>query len=268
MAEIRRGGDLDGGGNKPAFGERLPWLEPVEDEDHDAYYPEGGGYGGVILAGVAVLLTIALVTAGILWFRHHSAATADIGQIIHAEQGPYKVKPQDPGGMKPDTTERVAADTSAGHDMDAPLDPSAMPEQSMVGPRAQAEAKVTPPPAPPPTQVAQAPVAPKPATPAPPPPAPVAKPTTAPAAPPVAAEPGASGQVQLGAFSSEAKAKAAWKGLSSRFDFLKEMTPVVSPVTTANGTLYRLRASGATIPAGRLCANMKVAGENCSVLGG
>lgn len=274
MVEIRRGTEISGGAG-PATGDpvtrtggdRLPWLEPVEDEDDAGYgggydadgAHEGGGYGGVLLAAIGVLAAIALVTAGIVWFRHHRAATADIGEVIHPEPGPYKISPPHPGGLDTAGVGAVAAGTSAGEDIDSVLDLSAVPETPVItrvppkpGGRRSAAPSPSSPPAP---QVAIA--------------APPAASAPSPAAsPPEVAASGAGGAIQLGAFSTEAKAKAAWKGLSARFAFLKEMTPVVSAVDSGEAKLFRLRATGGTAPAARLCAQLRVAGETCAVVGG
>ena len=71
MAEIRRGHE---GGS-----ERLPWLEPVEDEDA---YPDTGGSGRLALLGVLALVAIGVIVAGVMLVRHWTAGRADIGQII------------------------------------------------------------------------------------------------------------------------------------------------------------------------------------------
>ncbi|MDO6413474.1 SPOR domain-containing protein, partial [Sphingomonas sp. BIUV-7] len=138
MVEIRRGSSGD------AARERLPWLEPVEDED-DAYAAEGAGYGGLILAAILVLVAIALLTAGILWYRGQRGVAGGNGQIIKAEPGPYKVRPPNPGGMTPDANGEVTYGTSAGQDIDSPIDLNALPEQPMVGP---AQTRPAPPPQP------------------------------------------------------------------------------------------------------------------------
>lgn len=275
MVEIRRGVSGD------AARERLPWLEPVEDED-DYAYGEATGFGGLILAAILVLVAIALITAAVLWYRAHQAGAGGGGQIIKAEPGPYKVRPDNPGGMKPDANGEVTYGTSAGQDIDSPIDLNALPEQPMVTPKtakpeAQApQPQVTPASAPAAAgglQKAPAPAAPTQqpvagAPPAAPKPKPVLPPqpvASAPAAVPASATGGGSGTVQLGAFSSEASAKAAWKSLSSRFTDLKELGYVVSKVDAGDKTLFRLRATGAA-NAGRLCARLKVAGESCSVV--
>ncbi|MDO6416486.1 SPOR domain-containing protein, partial [Sphingomonas sp. BIUV-7] len=95
-------------------------------------------------------------------------------------------------------------------------------------------------------------------------PAPIPK-APVPAAPSAPSNAGGSGVIQLGAFSSEAKAKEAWKSLSSRFAGLRDLGLAISPVESGDKTLYRLRASGAANGA-RLCAQLRVAGESCSIV--
>lgn len=279
--EIRRGSESG------LTGERLPWLEPVEDEDDGGYGgpndEPGGGYGGVVAAALAVLVLIAAITAGIAWFRHHRAATADIGEVIHPDPGPYKVKPADSGGLNTSATGEVAAGTSAGQDIDSVLDLNKVPEAPMVKREAVAQAPALQPvPAKPqaaPAQPTPQHAAPSPVKAAEAPPAPAPKPVAPPkpkiervvVAPtptaPVSTGGGAGGTVQLGAFSSEAKAKAAWKTLSGRFAMLKDMTPTITPVDSGDSKLFRLRASGGTVPTGKICAQMRVGGDTCSVVG-
>ncbi|WP_374649996.1 SPOR domain-containing protein, partial [Rhizorhabdus sp.] len=94
---------------------------------------------------------------------------------------------------------------------------------------------------------------------------PVAKPKPAPVATPTPSEPANGSTVQLGAFSSQAKANAAWKTLSGRFSFLSGLTQSVVPVQSGDKTLYRLRASGGN--GADICKRLKVAGESCSIIG-
>lgn len=272
MVEIRRGNSGD------AARERLPWLEPVEDED-DYYAAESQGYGGLILAAILVLVAIALLTAGILWYRGHDGSAAGNGQIIRAEPGPYKVRPPNPGGMKADANGEVTYDTSAGVDVNSPIDLNALPEQPIgrqaepqASPQPQAQPQPQPQPRgeapaqPQPVPAARVPAAPSPA-PAAAAPAVPARPARVPLAPAPASPdaPSGTGIVQLGAFSSEAKAKEAWKSLAARFAWLRPLGQIISKVESDDKTLYRLRASGAA-NAARLCAQLRVAGESCSVV--
>lgn len=268
MAEIRRGV-----GNEGLSGQRLPWLEPVEDED-DVMPGRSGGWlkWALVLIGIVAVAVIAATMLG----RWH-AQRSDIGTLIKADPTPYKVKPADPGGLKVDSNDRISQRTGVGSDINSPLDLAAIPEQPIVGAGAPAGGPA-PAPAPTPAQTASRPPAPKPAPPvaqtasaaAPKvlPPAPKPEPKPAPALAAAAPTPSVSGNgntVQLGAFSTEAKAKAAWKALSKRFGYLAPLTPVILPVKSDDATLYRLRATGG--PAASICARMKVAGEACAVAG-
>jgi len=279
MAEIRRGLGGDGLGN-----ERLPWLEPVEDEDD---YPETGGGGGgrTALWVVIGLVALAILFGAFVLWQRHQASQADLGQIIHAPKGPYKEKPANPGGLKVDESDVLAAKMGTGSDIDSPIDLSRIPEQPVTSsgngetaapPTAPAPAKpgaaptaAVPAPAasakvpPRPTQASAPPTAASAPVVKAPPTAPTAKAPAAPAAP--AAPPSAGGStIQLGALASEAKAKQVWKSLSSRFGFLAPLNMSITPVKVGDNTLYRLRASGGD--ARRLCAQLKVAGESCNVV--
>ena len=95
-----------------------------------------------------------------------------------------------------------------------------------------------------------------------------AAPETAPAArAPV--EAGLPATLQLGAFSTRAKADAAWKTFTQRFAYLADLTKSVEATAAGDATLYRLRATGveSRARARELCARMRVAGESCLVAG-
>ncbi|HMI20163.1 MAG TPA: SPOR domain-containing protein [Sphingomonas sp.] len=283
MAEIRRGFGGEALGN-----ERLPWLEPVEDEDD---YPETGGGGGGRLALwiVIVLVALAILFGGFILWQRHRAASADIGEVIHAPAGPYKEKPANPGGLQVNEGDVLAAKMGTGTDIDSPIDLTRIPEQPVTRPGSDQSAAPAPAPAPVAARPG-APAAPPVATPAQPPkvpphpalayapptaasapvvkappPAPVAKAPPVPAAPSApASASGGSGTIQLGALGSEAKAKQVWKSLSTRFSTLAPLNMSITPVKVGDATLYRLRASGGD--AKRLCAQLKVAGETCNVV--
>jgi len=280
MAEIRRGF-----GGEPLGNERLPWLEPVEDEDD---YPESGGGGGggrVALWLVVGLVVIAVLFGGFIVWQRHRAEHADIGEIIRAQPGPYKEKPANPGGLEVKESDVIASRMGTGNDIDSPIDLSKIPEQPITGPGSQ---QGSAPAAPPAAGAPGAPATPAPAPAAKVPPhpalayapptaasapvvkAPPAAPTPkAPPAPPKASAPAAppsagSGTIQLGALGSEGKAKQVWKALSGRFTFLQPLAMSITPVKVGDKTLYRLRASGGD--ARSLCARLRVAGETCNVV--
>jgi hypothetical protein len=261
--------------------DRLPWLEPVEEDVEESR----GGPTRLIIALVGVLLLVGLLVGGFLWMRSRSdmAASGD-GSVIKAPDSYYKERPADPGGMDVGSGDEIVYSASKGNEVQSTIDVSGAAETPVnvdrsrtpapaAAPTPPAAASATPMPAP----VAVAPkakavaakpvadatlsakVAPPVAKPAPP------KPKAIAAAP--APKPGASGvsTVQLGAFSSEAKANSAWKTLSGRFSFLSGLTQSVAAVQSGDKTLYRLRASGAD--AGSICAKLRTAGESCTVIG-
>ena len=290
MAEIRRGF-----GGEPLGNERLPWLEPVEDEDDFPETGGGGGGGRIALWLVIGLVVIAVLFGGFIVWQRHREQSADIGTIIRAQPGPYKEKPANPGGLPVNESDVIASKMGTGNDIDSPIDLSKYPEQPIAGPGAPKDQEPQPAPAAPgkpaippaanvPAAPAPAPVAkapPKPQLaynapaaasapvvkappPAPRPQTPAAPPrATIPAAPPSASA-GGGGTIQLGALASEAKAKQVWKSLSTRFSTLAPLAMSITPVKVGDNTLYRLRASGGD--ASRLCAQLKVAGETCNVV--
>lgn len=92
-----RGGELF----RTEDGRPLPWLEPEEDEAG-----ERGGAGfaparaaGVILACLAVLGALAAAGWWLLDARGEDEIAAT-GGIIEAPEGPYKVRPAEPGGSQ------------------------------------------------------------------------------------------------------------------------------------------------------------------------
>ena len=170
--------------------DRLPWLEEVEDEDG----PRGLSAGKMLGALLVVLLAGAIVAGTFFWLgRQDPADMAGAPELIRAPQGPYKIKPADPGGLDVAGESETAFETSAGQDVDAQLDTSGMPTPT-----------VKPEPKP---ETPEAPAAPEPPKPAP---------------------SGASGSViQLGAYRNTAQAERAWSALTARFPNLGGLSKIV-----------------------------------------
>ena len=74
--------------------DRLPWLETV-DEDYDV----GPSVFRVVLMVLLGLAIIAAAIFGFYWYKQHQRADGN-GALIVAQEGDYKVKPDDPGGLK------------------------------------------------------------------------------------------------------------------------------------------------------------------------
>lgn len=206
--------------------DRLPWLEPVEEEEADTSGPSLGKMIGLVILGLIVL---GVAVGGYGWWSERGA-TEGHGELIAAPAGPYKVKPADPGGMKVEGEGDAAFAASAGAEPQGRIDVGAVSEEPLMTAPPKARAAN-------PAEKAGEPIAPP-------------------------AEAGAStGTIQLGAFSSEAGANAAWKALSSRFAYLAPLSHSIVAVTSGGKILYRLRASGAG--AANLCGRLRVAGESC-----
>jgi len=226
--------------------DRLPWLEAV-DEDETRDGPSATKLVAFVVIG---LVAIGLIVGGLFWMGNRGetgtgAAGAD-DTLIAAPEGDYKVKPDDPGGMKVEGQGGTALAASEGAEPKGQINVNAMAEAPVT---AQPKA-AQPAPAATPTQVAQA---------------PAARPTPAPAATP-AAQPAAAGGAtfQLGAFDSAASANAAWKAMSGRFKYLAPLSQSVMTANVKGKTYYRLRASG---PGARdICRRLEVAGETCIVV--
>lgn len=231
-------------------GDRLPWLEAVEDED-DKGGPSAAKLIGALIVGLIAIAAVIFVAFSV---GNGDGGTTRVAETIPADASPYKVRPDEPGGMKVEGEGGTAYAASEGADPDGRIDLNAIPEAPVAGARGIAPAE----------QLKTRPDAPR-AVPAPT-PAPRVEPV---AAPPAAVSAAAGGNaVQLGAFSSNAGAQAAWKSMSGRFASLKPLTNSVVTATVGGKTVYRLRANVASAAeANTLCGKLKVAGESCTVIG-
>ena len=106
----------------PQDEDRLPWLEPVEEE-----YDEGGvGTGRLIVWLVAALMLLALVVGGYFWLRGNDKATSGEGALIKAPDSYYKERPGEtaaPIGEYEIERERYALKAIRG-DFGQPADPA------------------------------------------------------------------------------------------------------------------------------------------------
>lgn len=226
--------------------DRLPWLETAEEETESAPLSR---VVGAVLVGLAA---IAAIIGGIYWFQHRKPAPGH-GQLIAAPEGDYKVKPQDPGGMKVDGEGDAAVATSGGAKSGGgKIAIGDLPETPVAGTRAANPGRNGPAGT---TVTATA-------------SGPAGKLTApAPGKPVAIASGGGSGAVvQLGAFPSEGAANSAWTAQSKRFDYLAGLGKSIQKAEVNGRTFYRLRVNaGSASAAQELCNKLKVAGEGCLV---
>src|SRR6478609_8794067 len=75
--------------------DRLPWLETAEED-----YPQDHSVARFMLLAVLALAVIGFVAVGYLWYQRAQGVSEGNGALIKAPAGDYKVKPEEPGGMK------------------------------------------------------------------------------------------------------------------------------------------------------------------------
>lgn len=103
--------------------DRLPWLETVDEE-----YSEGPSIFRTILFVLLGLVAVAAIVYVVFWYQEHHRSSGN-GQLIAAQEGDYKVKPDSPGGMKVEGEGDTAFATSEGKtDGNAQIDLKALPE--------------------------------------------------------------------------------------------------------------------------------------------
>lgn len=273
----------------------LPWLEPAVEDPAENGFLEHYRMA-IIAAGIFVIVAFALI----IWQVYSGGGVQPGGEVplVKAEEGPEKVKPDEPGGMEIPDRDKLIYGRVAGQQDDSEaqhLRPG--PEVPMDKPKPDA-APVAAAPAPqgalPQMQVsqvqvpkAQAPQAEAPAA-----EAPAQKPVPAPlpAAPhktvvevphplvktaenlslPAAVATNGDYLIQLGAFSDRAKALAAWQQIKMKFPgVLSKLQPDVITVDRGGkGVLYRLQAGklAGRANADELCATLKAKAQPCMVV--
>ncbi|WP_326524752.1 SPOR domain-containing protein [Sphingomonas sp.] len=226
--------------------DRLPWLESADDDFRDG--PSPGRVIALVLIGLALL-------AAAVWAYQHFAdrrLATGTGETIAAPEGDYKVKPDQPGGMKVDGQGDTVFRTSEGATASGSIDTRALPEAPVAG-KAAAPAPKAGPGAP--KVVAAVPEKGGRLT------------AQAPAVPlPKLAAGGSGSLVQLGSFPSEGAANAAWATVAKRFAYVGALGKSIEKAEVGGRTVYRLRVNaGSNGNATAICGKLKVAGEACFV---
>lgn len=224
-----------------------------------------------MLGIAAALLGVAAVGAGGWWVYQSLGRTASV-PVVEADPRPFKVRPDDPGGLRvPNQTELIlerpaqraqasqaARPASVAPGAEAPdlggLRAAATPRQAPAPAAAPA-----PQPAPQPAPAAAAPTA-APAT--------AAATGTPPGTAPGAARPAGRVQVQLGALPTEEAARAEWDRLARRApELFQGRSPQIARLDRGEGQtpLFRLRTGGLADQeaAAAFCEQVRARGGAC-----
>jgi hypothetical protein len=227
--------------------DRLPWLETVEPDE-----PEGSGVLRVVLLVLLGLALLAAIVFGLFSLQQRSPDGQ--GELIAAQEGDYKIKPEDPGGLKVEGEGDSAIAASGGANSSAAIDLKAVPEAPITGRRAGGTTPVAGGAA---RTTAEVPSTGGRLT--------AAAPMSAPKGPVPGAASGGS-LVQLGAFPSEAAANAAWSAIAKRFGYVATLGKSVQQADVNGRSVYRLKVNaGSANAASDICGRLTVAGEKCFV---
>lgn len=243
-----------------------PWLEeaePLQEPTHTLV----GRRTLILIVGALALLVLGVATGVLMTIRKDSGPIAAPGGEVPLVRspGPWK-EPADglpeAAGRPVEGQGQILFETGVGGAPEAAIDVSRLPEEPLL-PGREPPAPPAPGPGAPTVLLPEVPSR----APAPDPPAAAEAPAPAEAAP---APPPAGPPVtlQLGAYSTPARAREAFQGLAQRHAPLAGLSPQVSAVTRDDGTtLHRLRVTVADRAAGqRLCARLKVAGDACAII--
>ena len=214
-------------------GDRLPWLESSDDVPPTSRTDRSRLIG----LGLLSLAVAGLVGAGGWWLISRVAEPAGDGSVIAAPEGPYKVRPADPGGKQHAGTGDTSFAVGEGQTREARLAESApapVPTTPITASVSSAAASV------------------------------VATPT---AEPEPASTPAVAGVgVQVGAYYNAAAAERGWSTLIRQTEALQGVSHRVVRGVADIGTVYRLQAVAPdTASANRLCAALRADGLNCQV---
>ncbi|QUL36587.1 SPOR domain-containing protein [Erythrobacter sp. JK5] len=212
----------------------LPWLESDEDEDE-------GGYDAAQIIGFAAILIALLagIVGGVWYFTNRSgdASLVADGSTIEAPAGPYKERPQDPGGKQFAGTGNVAPVVGEGQTREGVM--AERGGDAGSGETGEDTARPT-----------------------------IATRTTAETAATATAgnTPSSVVGVQVGAYGSRARAEEGWATLTRSSDALSGVRYRIVKGEADIGTVYRLQALAADrAAADRLCDALKADGLPCQV---
>lgn len=224
----------------------LPWLESDEDEDAGGYdFTQFLGFGVILLALLAAMV-------GGIWFltnRGGDAAMVADGSTIEAPEGPYKERPEDPGGKEFAGTGNVAPVVGEGQTREG-----VMADSNAEGSESGAAASGT-------TTAANGTGS-----------GPASSSASGEASTGAGSNASSSSSsssvvgVQVGAYGSRARAETGWQTLVGSSDALSGVRYRIVKGEADIGTVYRLQALASNrAAADQLCDALKADGLPCQV---
>ncbi len=204
--------------------DNLPWLE--SDDDYD---DQSVDTARIVIIAILGLLAIGVVAGGV-WWATKSGGSGELiaqGETIEAPAGPYKTKPEDPGGKTFAGTGDTSFAVAEGQTREGKIDakPLATPSITLAQPETP---RAT---------------------------------TTAPQTAPAAGV-----GVQLGAYFNRADAESGWQTLSGQFEVLQGQKHRVVEGQADIGRVYRLQVvAGDLAAANSLCKALVASGGRCQV---
>ena len=204
--------------------DNLPWLESDDD-----YEDQSVDTARVVIVAILGLLAIVLVAGGVWWATTDRGSGERIaqGETIEAPAGPYKTKPEDPGGKTFAGTGDTSFAVAEGQTREGTIVAAPMPKPNIdlaSGDSNQA--------------------------------------TETPTQSPALAGVG----VQVGAYSNRADAERGWQTLSGQFEALHGVSHRVVEGQADIGRVFRLQAvPGDVAAANSLCQRLRAAGGACQV---
>ena len=210
----------------------LPWLESDEEE-------AGGGFDYMQFAGFFVVLLVLLgALVGGIWLLSNNTQDPEVvadGSTIEAPEGPYKVKPDDPGGKQFEGTGNVAPAVGEGQTRDGKVADSGESEDGSGGSDGEASAAGS----------SQA---------------------SGDSSSSGSSSSGSAVGVQVGAYGSQKRAEEGWATLSRSSAALEGVRYRIVKGQADIGTVYRLQALASDrASADRLCNALKADGLPCQV---
>lgn len=204
--------------------DNLPWLE--SDDDYD---DQSVDTARIVIIAILGLLAIGVVAGGIWWAMRESGSGELLaqGETIEAPEGPYKTKPEDPGGKTFAGTGDTSFAVAEGQTREGRIDSRSLTTPSLS----------------------------------------LTEPEAAPTAATATQSPAASGVgVQLGAYFNRADAESGWRTLSGQFEILQGRTHRIVEGQADIGRVFRLQVVASDLAAANeLCQALMASGGRCQV---